>query len=88
MKITKLTNSIQKFWATAIDSDAVKLVVDFLNVLVNIGTEIVDTFGSIPVLVTGAVAAISKFSGANLFSGGRAKNIIILGKLINHRGLI
>ena len=88
MRIQKLTNSIQEFWFTAIDSDAVKIIVDFLNNLVNLGTEIVDTFGSIPVLVTGVVAAISKFSGANLFSGGRAKNIIILGKLINHRGLI
>lgn len=75
MKIQRLTNSIQEFWFTAIDSDAVKIIVDFLNNLVNLGTEIVDTFGSIPILLTGITAGISKFAGLNLFSGGRAKKL-------------
>lgn len=89
-KINKLTNRIQEFWYTAIDSDAVKIVVDFLTVLVQLGTEIVNTFESIPIVITGIVAAFSKLSGLKLFSGGgRAKNkqqkIVVLGKLIIHR---
>lgn len=77
-RIARLTNSIQRFWATAIDSDAVKAVVDFLTNLVNLGTELVDTFGSLPILITGLGAAFSKFTGLKLFSGGgRVKNYSI-----------
>lgn len=75
-RINKLTNRIQEFWSTAIDSDAVKLVVDVLTGLVQIGTTLIDTFGSIPIAITGVVAAISKFTDTNIFNkigGGRAK---------------
>lgn len=81
-KINNLTNRIQEFWYTAIDSDAVKGVVDLLTQIVQLGTAIVDTFGSIPLLVTGITAGISKFTGLKLFSGGRAKNCSI--KKVNY----
>lgn len=78
-RINRLTNNIQEFWTTAIDSDAVKIVVDTLSNIVQLGTEIVDTFGSIPILFTGVLAGISKFANLKMFTGGgRAKNIPLI----------
>ena len=76
-RIARLTNQIQEFWYTFIDSDAVKVVIDFLTTLVSLATEFVDTIGTFPIIMTTIVAAISKFSGAKLFTGGgRAKYLL------------
>ena len=76
-RIARLTNQIQEFWYTFIDSDAVKVVIDFLTTLVSLATEFVDTIGAFPIIMTTIVAAISKFSGAKLFTGGgRAKYLL------------
>lgn len=73
-KLDQLTNKVQEFWDTFIDTDIVKAVIDFLTNLINLATDFVDTIGAFPILVTTVVAAISKFSGAKLFTGGgRAK---------------
>ena len=79
-KITQLTNRIQEFWDTTIDSDAVKTIVDVLSNIVQLGTELMDIFGPMPVLVTGIVTALNKFTG-----GGRAKNFICYHKKVNYR---
>lgn len=76
-RIARLTNQIQEFWYAFIDSDAVKVVIDFLTTLVSLATEFVDTIGTFPIIMTTIVAAISKFSGAKLFTGGgRAKYLL------------
>lgn len=73
-KISQLTNAVQQFWDTFIDTDVVKAVIDFLTNLINLATDFVDTIGSFPIIMTAVVAAISKFTGAGLFTGGgRAK---------------
>lgn len=73
-KLDQLTNKVQEFWDTFIDTDIVKAVIDFLTNLINLATDFVDTIGAFPILMTTVVAAISKFSGAKLFTGGgRAK---------------
>lgn len=76
-RIARLTNQIQEFWYTFIDSDVVKVVIDFLTTLVSLATDFIDTIGSFPIIMTAIVAAISKFSGAKLFTGGgRAKYLL------------
>lgn len=68
MRIARLTNQIQEFWYTFIDTDVVKGAVDFLTTLVSLATELVDTLGSVPTLVGAITAGISIKKG-----GGRAK---------------
>lgn len=72
-RIAKLTNAVQEFWFTFIDTDVVKGAVDFLTTLVSLATELVDTLGSIPTvigLITGGLAIKNNISGKG---GGRAK---------------
>lgn len=85
-KIDQLTNSVQEFWFTAIESDTVKSALDFVTALVNKFTELVDTIGLIPSLV-GAFGAF-KGLGASMSGGGRAKEFMVLRKLITIEGLI
>lgn len=86
MKIDQLTNSVQEFWFVAIESDTVKSALDFVTALVNKFTELVDTIGLIPSLV-GAFGAFKGLS-ASMSGGGRAKEFMVLRKLITIEGLI
>lgn len=85
-KIYQLTNSVQEFWFTAIESDTIKSALDFVTALVNKLTELVDTIGLIPSLA-GAFGAF-KGLGASMSGGGRAKEFMVLRKLITIEGLI
>ena len=49
----------EEFWSTFIKSDDVKTIIDFLNIIIEKGTKIVDIFGSIP--------SITGLAGAFLF---------------------
>ena len=82
-RLTKLTNSVQKFWSTFIDTDVVKDAISLLTNLMNLLTEFVDSFGSLTSIATVISSIISIKTG-----GGRAKIFVILRKLITHRSLI
>ena len=45
MKMTQLENRAQEFWYKVIDSDAIKNGITLLTDLLELGTNIVDTFG-------------------------------------------
>lgn len=75
-KIDQLTNHIQEFWSTFIDTDAVKGVLDFLSGAIELATELVDKLGSIPTLLGLIGAGVSISSG-----GGRAKIICCIRKV-------
>ena len=82
-KLTKLTNSVQKFWDTFIDTDIVKGAIDLLTNLMDLLTNIVDTFGSLGTVATAVIGGFAIKASAN--GGGRAKIFMILRKLIIHR---
>ena len=82
-KLTKLTNSVQRFWSEFIDTDVVKDAIDLLTNLMNLLTNIVDKIGPLGSLATVISAVFSIKNG-----GGRAKIFVILRKLITHRSLI
>ena len=82
-RLTKLTNSVQKFWSTFIDTDVVKDAISLLTNLMNLLTEFVDSFGSLTSIATVVSSIFSIKTG-----GGRAKIFVILRKLITHRSLI
>ena len=82
-RLTKLTNSVQKFWSTFIDTDVVKDAISLLTNLMNLLTEFVDSFGSLTSIATVISSIFSIKTG-----GGRAKIFVILRKLITHRSLI
>ena len=67
MKISKLTNAVQEFWYTAIDSEFIKTVLDFVTSLINGLTEVVDILGGFPTLIGAITAGLSIKNG-----GGRA----------------
>ena len=79
-RISNLTNEIQRFWHTAINTDVVKDVIDFLTDLVSLGTELVDTLGLVPTLIGAIGGGISIKKG-----GGRAKNIYGIKEVNYHR---
>lgn len=79
-KITKLTNSVQEFWNTFIDTDIVKDAIELLTNLMNLLTNFVDKIGSLGSLATVISAIFSIKNG-----GGRAKIFMVLRKLIIHR---
>ena len=67
-RIAKLTNQIQEFWFTFIDTDAVKGAIDVLTTLLSLATDLVDTLGSVPTVIGAIAAGIAIKNG-----GGRAK---------------
>ena len=79
-KLTKLTNSVQEFWNTFIDTDIVKDAIELLTNLMNLLTNFVDKIGSLGSLATVISAMFSIKNG-----GGRAKIFMVLRKLIIHR---
>ena len=82
-RLTKLTNSVQEFWATFIDTDVVKGAIDLLTNLMNLLTDIVDTLGSVGTVATAVIGGFAIKASAK--GGGRAKIFMILRKLIIHR---
>ena len=71
--IALLTNQIQEFWFSFIDTDAVKIIVDFLTTLVSLATDLVDTLGSVPTLIGAITAGLSIKGSITGNGGGRAK---------------
>ena len=68
--LDKLTNKIQEFWYTLIDTGTVNAVLDIVTALISGATEFIDIVGTLPTIL-GAVFAIFKIKS----SGGRAKYI-------------
>ena len=73
-RIQKLTNQVQEFWHTAIDTDIVKGVIDFLTDAVGLATDLVDVLGGLPFLMGLISSGLSIKNMAQGKSGGRAKN--------------
>lgn len=72
-RMQSLTNAVQRFWHTFIDSNVVNGAVQFLTTLVNLATELVDTLGSIPSLFGLIAGGLSIKNLVQGNSGGRAK---------------
>ena len=53
MKMTQLENRAQEFWYKVIDSDTIKNGITLLTDLLELGTNIVDTFGVLPTIMAG-----------------------------------
>ena len=58
MKMTQLENRAQEFWYKVIDSDAIKNGITLLTDLLELGTNIVDTFGVLPTIMAGVGAGL------------------------------
>ena len=72
-RIQRLTNQVQQFWHTAIDTDSVKGFIDFLTEAVRLATELVDVLGGIPTLIGLITAGVTIKGMASGKGGGRAK---------------
>ena len=55
-RMTQLENRAQEFWYKVIDSDAIKNGITLLTDLLELGTNIVDTFGVLPTIMAGVGA--------------------------------
>ena len=53
-RMTQLENRAQEFWYKVIDSDTIKNGITLLTDLLELGTNIVDTFGVLPTIMAGA----------------------------------
>ena len=58
MKMTQLENRAQEFWYKVIDSDTIKNGITLLTDLLELGTNIVDTFGVLPTIMAGVGAGL------------------------------
>ena len=58
-RMTQLENRAQEFWYKVIDSDAIKNGITLLTDLLELGTNIVDTFGILPTIMAGVGAGLS-----------------------------
>lgn len=58
-KISQLTNNVQEFWSTFIDTEFVKNAIDILSGIVKLGTDAIDTFGAFPTIIGAIGAAIN-----------------------------
>ena len=59
MKMTQLENRAQEFWYKVIDSDTIKNGITLLTDLLELGTNIVDTFGVLPTIMVGVGAGLA-----------------------------
>ena len=59
MKMTQLENRAQEFWYKVIDSDTIKNGITLLTDLLELGTDIVDTFGVLPTIMAGVGAGLA-----------------------------
>ena len=57
--MTQLENRAQEFWYKVIDSDTIKNGITLLTDLLELGTNIVDTFGVLPTIMAGVGAGLS-----------------------------
>lgn len=57
-RMTQLENRAQEFWYKVIDSDAIKNGITLLTDLLELGTNIVDTFGVLPTIMAGVGAGL------------------------------
>ena len=58
-RMTQLENRAQEFWYKVIDSDTIKNGITLLTDLLELGTNIVDTFGVLPTIMAGVGAGLS-----------------------------
>ena len=75
-KIDQLTNSVQRFWSVALETDTVKTVLSFLTDLLNKITDLVDLLGTVPSIggIVGTIVGLRNISKG----GGRAKKYVKL----------
>ena len=57
--MTQLENRAQEFWYKVIDSDTIKNGITLLTDLLELGTNIVDTFGVLPTIMAGVGVGLS-----------------------------
>lgn len=65
-KVQQLKNRIQELAFTAVDSDFVKTIVDFLSDAVQLATKLVDTIGTLPAILGTVAALFMKGSGLGI----------------------
>ena len=58
-RMTQLENRAQEFWYKVIDSDTIKNGITLLTDLLELGTNIVDTFGVLPTIMAGVGAGLA-----------------------------
>ena len=58
-RIQQLSNRVQEFWYNLVDDSVVKSAVSALTTIVEGGTKLIDTFGTLPTLLTAIGAALS-----------------------------
>lgn len=58
-RIQQLSNRVQEFWYNFVDDSVVKSAVSALTTIVEGGTKLIDTFGTIPTLLTAIGAGLS-----------------------------
>lgn len=58
-RITQFENRAQEFWTKVIDSDTVKNIISFLTNVLELGTNIIDTVGVLPTILTGIGTGLS-----------------------------
>lgn len=73
-KIQQFKNNAQEFWSALINSDAVKVILDVANELLNVITEIIDVGNGIPALLA-TIGGISFFK--NLDWGKTAHTLFL-----------
>lgn len=78
--LDRLSNSVQEFWHSFIDTDVVKVALNFLTSLINLATKTVDSFGAIRTSIAAIVAALSVKTLVQK-GGGRAKCICCIRKV-------
>ena len=78
--IDQLTAQIEEFWAALIRTDDVKNFLNILNGIVWVGTQIVDVFGAVPILV-GIIAGV--IVAACVTIGRGADGLIIKFSILN-----
>lgn len=67
-KINQLTNHVQEFWNSLLESEYLKKFIDALDWIVQKATKFIDSWAFFPTIIGGIVAGLSKIK-----SGGRAK---------------
>lgn len=77
MKLQQLTNHVQEFWTTLLDSGVVKFVIDKLSDIMELLTGIVGVGKGIPALL-GGLAAFGTIKSVAKNGGGRAKTSLCL----------
>ena len=58
-RIQQLSNRVQEFWYNLVDDSVVKNAVSALTTIVESGTKLIDTFGTLPTLLTAIGAGLS-----------------------------